>query len=170
MPFQFVNANLPPSQLPKLNFLFIRTAIRLHLLCNPICTQHYENSMFYVRHFIFSLLKPPSLKYPTLKTAHMSAVFWFASYSFTTTPINFSSNHSLVPINTRPFLCSLFWWFFLTSVREKSLKKMNTRLKAILKFCTIPPNSSSHYYALKHNESPVGGDVSPKFSSLLFIN
>ena len=44
--FQFANANIPPSQQLKIQFLTHDSAIGLHLLRNPTCAQHYDDSMF----------------------------------------------------------------------------------------------------------------------------
>ena len=45
--FQFANANITPNQQLKFNLShMIRQAIGLHLLHNPTCTQHYDDSMF----------------------------------------------------------------------------------------------------------------------------
>ena len=72
--FQFANANIPPSQQLKFNLSrMIRpwdfTFFAIPLALNTMMTACSPFSQKDVRHFIFQLLKPPSLKLPTLFSA-----------------------------------------------------------------------------------------------------
>ena len=72
--FQFTNANIPPSEQLKFNLSrMIRpmdfTSYAIPLALNTRMTACFPFSQKEVRHFIFQLLKPPSLKLPTLFSA-----------------------------------------------------------------------------------------------------
>ena len=72
--FQFANANIPPSQQLKFNLSrMIRpldfTFYAIPLALNTMMTACFSFSQKDVRHFIFQLLKPTSLKLPTLSSA-----------------------------------------------------------------------------------------------------
>ena len=72
--FQFANAYFPPSQQLKFNFSRMIWPLDYISYVNPLalntmmkaCSPFSQKD---VRHFIFQLLKPPSLKLPTLFSA-----------------------------------------------------------------------------------------------------
>ena len=69
--FQFANANKSTTQIQS---LMHDSAIGLHLLRNPTCAQHYDDSMFSILEkrrspFHLSALETPSLKLSTLFSA-----------------------------------------------------------------------------------------------------
>ena len=71
--FQFANANISPSQQLKFNLSrMIRpldfTSYAIPLALNTMMTACSSFSQKDVRHFIFQLLKPPSLKLPSNPT------------------------------------------------------------------------------------------------------
>ena len=72
--FQFENANIPSSQLLKFNLSrmirqFDFTSCAIPLALNTMMTACSPFLQKDVRHFIFQLLKPPSLKLLTLFSA-----------------------------------------------------------------------------------------------------
>ena len=78
--FQFANSNIPPSQQLKFNLSrMIRpldfTFYAIPLALNTMMTACSPFSQKDVCHFIFQLLKPPSLKLPTLFSANKKNSF-----------------------------------------------------------------------------------------------
>ena len=113
--FQFANVNIPPSQQLKFNLSrMIRpldfTSYAIPLALNTIMTACSPFSQKHVRHFIFQLLKPPSLKLPTLfsadkKNSFITKKFFMfplncklTAHSFAVTPISY------LPITARLLL------------------------------------------------------------------
>ena len=126
------------------------SAIGLHLLRNPTCAQHNDDSMFSIlakgrSPFHLSALEATFIKTSnpilcrqkefvySLKIMHVTAELWTYCVQLRCHAHWLSANHSSArSINIRPFLCSPFWRSFLISVRQKASKEMNTLLKAIL--------------------------------------
>ena len=115
---QFANANIPPSQQPKRNFLPTSRPLDLNsyailfrpnttvIACSPFHLSAVAATFFKISNPI--LCRQKEFVY-NLKIPHVSAVFKFATYSFAATLIGYSANHSpSTSINTRPFLCSPF--------------------------------------------------------------
>ena len=80
MTLQFVNANIPPSQQLKFNLSHMIqpldfTSYAIPLALNTMMTACSPFSQKDVHHFIFQLLKPPSLKLPTLFSADKKNLF-----------------------------------------------------------------------------------------------